>query len=246
MKKRVLVLLLLLVCLAACYHGPRDPWPIDETHDYFRVPTGGKLGEVLVMVEFDPEAEVDRFFIADCYYNYMPLYERYEDIQEMEAEAWSMYHSSDVMDVNFDGYMDFCYQYSRGTGGSYSSVERDFYHYWVWDENEGQFVAVPSLSSVAPNEFDSQTETVRSYYNGCFGESEDIQRWEDGALVTVRSIQWNVWPDKVRARLVVNDRVDGKMVEVFALETTADKLEEERVKWYDLNYHDLTYHGEDD
>lgn len=240
MKKRVLVLLLLLVCLAACRHGPKEPWPIDETCDYFRVPTGGKWGKVLVTVEFDPEAELDRFFVfvGEDWHG--------ELIQEMEAEAWSMYHSSDVMDVNFDGYMDFCYQYSRGTGGSHSSVERDFYHYWVWDEDESQFVEVPSLSWVAPNEFDPQTETVRSYYNGCFGESENIQQWEDGALVTVRSIQWNVWPDKEHARLVVNDRVNGKMAEVFTLETTADKLEEERVKWYDLNYHDLDYHGEGD
>ena len=90
---------------------PKELWgfPVDDTHDAFEVPTGGKLGTVLVTVEQEED---------HCHLNFS-VWKRdglMAPIQTMRAE--SERHWAILEDVNFDGYMDFMYISSLGAANA--------------------------------------------------------------------------------------------------------------------------------
>lgn len=264
MRKILLPALLLTLLLAGCDHTPepsptptptptleatstptptptpepteevKELWgfPIDETHDAFEVPTGGKLGTVLVTVEVGKplyDGTLNTFSVWSTDDLTTP-------IQQMEAEAYQVFHGHDVVDANFDGYTDFSYIYSWGTGG-------EFRHYYLWNETAGQFVSVPELTEYGHVGFDAETETVVGYVKSGFAGLdgwEDILRWENGSLVCCRRINRNPClnaDDTITVEITVSDHINGELTEVFFVKSNEVDCWDEIMKWEDLNYH---------
>ena len=137
MRKRVFALLLCFTLpLSACGQGREgtpepeptseevtELWgfPIDDTHDAFEVPTGGKLGTVLVTVEL---VEVEGTFFEEQHFSVWTASDLINPLQSMTAEDVTCFKWKDVRNANFDGYMDFGYMYAMGNQPAY-------YHYWI-------------------------------------------------------------------------------------------------------------------
>lgn len=206
-------------------------FPIDDTHDAFEVSTWGKLGTVLVTVEIENEAAEELHFSVWTEDNLTSPF------QTMEAAKGNAFcNGSFVTDANFDGYHDFGYVYARDDGTSYL-------HYWMWDEEKGQFVPEPTLDEIPWPFFDKETETIYNQVRtSMWSRISSFYRWEDGKPICVREIEW-CYPDWGKGQdLAVRDRVDGELVEVYR-KTFAPPEEEdmsinvEAGKWQDLNYH---------
>lgn len=215
---------------------PTELWgfPIDDTHDAFEVDTKGKLGTVLVTVEKegDTESEFGDFLFAFSVWDTDNLT---APIQTMTAESWGSFHQHDVVDANFDGYMDFCYLRSWGTGGLF------FYH-WIWDEEKGLFTAVPELTEYGDVVLDAETETVIAHVKCGFAGLDawdDIYVWKNGSPVCVRKIQWSprLEEDTIAVKITVSDRINGELTEVFSAQSNENDFWDEAKPWYDLSYH---------
>lgn len=216
---------------------PKELWgfPIDDTHDAFEVDTGGKLGTVLVTVE---QEQSDNLELGDLLLVFSVWHadELTTPIQTMTAESWGSLHGHEVLDINFDGYMDLSYVRSWGTGGV-------FCYHWRWDENAGQFVAVPELTEYGSVVFDPETKTVLAHVKaGSAGLDawDDIYLWENETPVCVRRIKW--FPhfeadDSIVVTGTVSDRVNGNLAEVFSTQSTEDDFWDELEPWYNLGYH---------
>lgn len=210
-------------------------FPIDDTHDAFEVDTNGKLGTVLVTVEIENEdAEEFQFSV-------WTQDDLNKPIQTMLAERCGNFHWHDVMDANFDGYMDFGYQYALG-------VQVGLWHLWLWDETQCQFVEEPEFANIPSPQIDEQTQIIEGWSrSSAAGDGVDtFHRWENGKLVCVRRITaFSPWGEATT--LTVEERVNGKLQKVydkeFPWEDVKDETEgmiswmQERTKWYDLNYH---------
>ena len=132
MRKRVFALLLCFTLpLSACGQGREgtpepeptseevtELWgfPIDDTHDAFEVPTGGKLGTVLVTVEL---VEVEGTFFEEQHFSVWTASDLINPLQSMTAEDVTYFKWKDVRNANFDGYMDFGYMYAMGNQPAY-------------------------------------------------------------------------------------------------------------------------------
>ena len=209
-------------------------FPIDDTHDAFEVPTGGKLGTVLVTVEIENEdAEEFQFSVWAADNLEQP-------IQTMTAERFSTFHWHNTVDANFDGYMDFGYMYAMGNQPAY-------YHYWIWDEEQGLFVAEPEFDQISWPQFDEKTGVISGWNrNSCCSGIETYHCWKDGKLVCVRRIELHS-PEHnedgtFNQLATVEDQIGGEMVEVFREYCTNEEDSgtypfEEVWKWEDLNYH---------
>ncbi len=211
------------------YHADPYGFPIDATHDAFEVPTGGKLGTVLVTVEIeDDDAEEYLFSVWTKDDLDTPL-------QTMTAESWGLFHWSDVTDANFDGYMDFGYMYAMGNQPCY-------WHYWIWDEDAGQFVAEPEFDQISCPEFDAQTGIISGYsrdgFAGAAGTTT-FHQWIDGKLVCIRRIRTDPYGGDTlnEIRLTVEEPIDGVLTEIYRHETDVGTAFDEVRKWEDLDYH---------
>ena len=91
-------------------------FPIDDTHDAFEVPTGGKLGTVLVTVEL---VEVEGTFFEEQHFSVWTASDLINPLQSMTAEDVTCFKWKDVRNANFDGYMDFGYMYAMGNQPAY-------------------------------------------------------------------------------------------------------------------------------
>lgn len=212
---------------------PEELWgfPIDDTHDAFEVPTGGKLGTVLVTVEVGPAQ-------YDGTRNTFSVWSKDDlttPVQQMEAEVYGVFHWSDVTDANFDGYMDFGYMYAMGNQPMY-------YHYWIWNEDEGQFVQESEFDQISMPDFDPETGIISGYArNGFAGAAgtTTFHRWIDGKLTCIRRIEtWPYGGDTLNEiRLTVEEPVDGVLTVVYQHETDIGTAFEEVEKWSDLSYH---------
>lgn len=216
-------------------------FPIDDTHDFFTVPTGGKLGTLLVTVEAgekDPESM--EYPLTLSVWNTDDLT---RPIQEIPSETFNAFHNPHIVDANFDGFMDFGYLYAMGNQPCYS-------HYWIWDEKQGLFVAEPELGQISCPVFDPETGIIDGWArSSAAGDGvATFHRWEDGKLVCVRRVTSKASPGA--ATLLVEDREDGALKEVFYQEypwkEIAGEIEgmepwqQARMKWEDLNYHGET------
>lgn len=207
--------------------------PVDEDHDAFLVDTGGRMGTLLVTVEREEGAgqewaDLLQFSVWDPAHMDTP-------IQRMEMET-NVFHRSRIVDANFDGYMDFGYMYAMGNQPCYS-------HFWLWDENQEQFVEEPLLAEISCPEFDQETGIIDGYardgFAGLAGR-QTFHRWIDGALICIRKVQ--TYPEDGSAEhftLTVEETVNGTLTEVFRKTTDAGNILDEALKW-----HDLAYHGE--
>ena len=213
--------------------------PIDDTHDFFTVPTGGRLGTVVVTVEVGPakyDGTLNKFSVWSKDDLTTP-------IQTMEAEAYQVLHWSDIVDANFDGYMDFGYMYAMGNQPCY-------WHYWIWNEEQGQFVAEPEFDQISCPQFNPETGIIDGWarYSAAGDGLATFHRWEDGKLVCVRRITANALMEEA-ATLLVEDREDGELKEVFyreyPWEEIAGEIEGMETWWQDrMKWEDLSYHGE--
>ena len=206
---------------------------IDDTHDAFLVDTGGRLGTLLVRVE---RGEWTEFAFQECFSVWNPA-DMSKPLQTMESEA-TVFHWSEVVDANFDGYQDFGYMYSMGNQPTY-------WDYWIWNEETGQFVLEPELGSISSPVFDAETEEIRGWARESAASDgvDTIHKWVDGELVCVRRIEvYKIEGWGGPFALVVKDRVDGELTEVFRTEfpTGSDGYFDERSKWEDLDYHGET------
>lgn len=205
---------------------PEVVWPLrDDTHDCFTVPTGGKLGTVLVTVEIGEE---------EFYFSVWTADNLEEPIQTMTVEGPERLRSYRLVDANFDGYMDFCYDYAL-------TVVNSIYEIWVWDEEQGQFVGTGQL--VGGLAVDEETQTISSYIRGGWAGalgSDTFYRWKNNHLVCIRRVS-TVPPEEGNDSviLVVEDWTDGELTEVFRKEypLSGGGAFQEAEKWKDLSYH---------
>lgn len=213
-------------------------FPVDDTHDAFEVDTKGRLGTVLVTVEVGPAQ-------YDGTRNTFSVWSKDDlttPVQQMEAEAYGVFHWSDVTDANFDGYMDFGYMYAMGNQPMY-------YHYWIWNEEKQQFVQEPEFDQISMPDFDPETGIISGWARSS-AASDGVQtyhKWENGKLVCVRRITTDYWPN--RGTVLVEDRVDGELKQVFYQEFLWDEneplTEEKTADWFEAasKWYDLAYHG---
>lgn len=207
-------------------------FPIDDTHDAFEVPTGGKLGTVLVTVELGEEGE-HQFSVWTKDGLATPL-------QTMTAEGTRVATRYDVVDANFDGYMDFGYV-------RLATPNTMYFHYWLWDEEQKQFVIESQLEEVPEPQFDKNRKTVFGRTSTWNYSNASIYQWQGTELVCARKITVSrLWDEKgtglnqyewtVQA-LVGNELAEIHRETVAVSENnffTVDNIED---KWYDLDYH---------
>ena len=255
MNKKIVPLILLCILLCSCQteekapagsSPPPEPAPktaqelleeqiIDDTHDAFLVDTGGRMGALLVTAELGTKR--GEFETAMSLSVWDPA-DMSGPLQTMETKT-AAFHWSEVVDANFDGYQDFGYMYSMGNQPTY-------WNYWIWNEEAGQFVPEPELGTISSPVFDAETEEIRGWARESTASDgvSTIHKWVDGELVCVRRIEvykTDGWGGPFA--LVVEDRVDGELTEVFRTQFPAGSEEyfDERAKWEHLDYH-----GEED
>ena len=204
---------------------------IDDTHDAFLVSTRGKLGTLLVTAELAEENK-DEFGNRDITFSVWNPVEMEQPIQTFSEEfmmgvAPEFHH---VVDANFDGFQDFGYLFHAGN-------QPNYWHYWLWDEEQSQFIYYAPLGSVSSPGFDADRQIVTGWARSwAAGGTHSFYCWMDGELVLVREI--NIDFTKM---IVVKDLINGQMVEVYR-EEWEEKDEGDVLdilyKWYDLDYHD--------
>lgn len=205
-------------------------WPRrDEDHDFFYVPTGGELGTVLVTVE---RRVVVPDELSRCTFSVWDGKDLARPIQTFEENG--LLCGSELLDANFDGYMDFTYSYYRGASNA-------TYGLYLWDETEKRFVESGGFfgCGLSPDE---KTQTVFNYsHSSAASGTQAIHRWEDGKLVCVRTVEVDVSLDWDSQELIVRDWIGEEAVEVyrktFDISPNDSPIYDEAVKWHDLNYH---------
>ena len=221
MRKRVFALLLCFTLpRSACGQGREgtpepeptseevtELWgfPIDDTHDAFEVPTGGKLGTVLVTVEL---VEVEGTFFEEQHFSVWTASDLINPLQSMTAEDVTCFKWKDVRNANFDGYMDFGYMYAMGNQPAY-------YHYWIWDEGQGLFVAEPEFDQISWPQFDEETGVISGWArSSCCSGTETYHCWENDKLVCFRKVEYTYPDENFHQEKVVYERINGELVEV--------------------------------
>ena len=221
MRKRLFALLLCFTLpLSACGQGREgtpepeptseevtELWgfPIDDTHDAFEVPTGGKLGTVLVTVEL---VEVEGTFFEEQHFSVWTASDLINPLQSMTAEDVTCFKWKDVRNANFDGYMDFGYMYAMGNQPAY-------YHYWIWDEGQGLFVAEPEFDQISWPQFDEETGVISGWArSSCCSGTETYHCWENDKLVCFRKVEYTYPDENFHQEKVVYERINGELVEV--------------------------------
>lgn len=185
-------------------------FPIDETHDAFEVPTGGKLGTVLVTVELTEERDdEDRTLFHFSVWSKDDLT---TPIQKIKAYLYNVLFlkSSEVVDANFDGYMDFTYQWILTAKSGMARL-------WLWDEETRQFVEEPEYANIPNPRVDQETQTISGVvsYSGAGDGEETFYRWEDGHLVCFRKEEIVAYCDENwKWEKVIYERVDGELTEI--------------------------------
>lgn len=181
---------------------PEVAWPVqDDTHDFFTVPTGGKLGTLLVTVEQQGEETADGLY--RCTFSVWDPAGLTEPVQAFEVDATLPLSWHDLIDANFDGHMDFCYAY-------YSGAANATFGLYLWDEELGQFALTETFFGMGLWA-DEEAQTLETWSRLSAGmTSQEKYRWENGKLVHFQS----TYPDEEWKEYVTYELVDGEMVEV--------------------------------
>jgi len=224
----------LLLCACQTGKSPQqllEQQTIDDAHDAFLVDTGGELGTLLLTVESeeleDPEQGLLLHFLV-----WNPAH--------MDAPIQTFTKDSDcfgwqeVMDANFDGYMDFGYTFSMSNMPYYD-------HLWIWDEANRQFVNVPEFDEISVPELIEETETIYGYNRSSAGGTglHTFHQWVDGCLTCMRQIEieWSISHKAVC--MSIQDWDGTEMVEIYHEDFPRDSygwLDAQKV-WYNLDYH---------
>lgn len=159
--------------------------PIDGSHDAFLVDTGGKLGTLLVTAE---KGEQDKSTEFGDYRTTLSVWNPQDMDKPVQTTAVLVediaFGHHEVVDANFDGYMDFSVLHNRGNGAGY-------WYLWAWDEEAGQFVEVPEYREISFPRCNPETGVIDGWArnNGGGDGVTTFHRWEDGKLVCVRRIE---------------------------------------------------------
>ncbi len=138
-----------------------------------------------------------------------------------------------MVDANFDGYMDFSWICHSGN-------QPRFYYLWLWDEKQGKFVEEPAYNEISSPVVDAKKKIISGWSRNSAATdgTTTFHKWIDGELLCVRNIF--VWReiDANNYIMTVEDRIGGEMVEVYREEFELDgDFIAEREKWMDLDYH---------
>ena len=218
--------------------------PIDDTHDAFLVPTGGTLGTLLVTAE---KGEQDRDTELGGYRTTLSVWnprDMEEPIQTMAVLVEDVaFGRHEVVDANFDEYMDFSCMYFMGN-------QPNYWYLWIWDEETGQFVEAPEYQEISGPRCNPETEIIDGFArnSGAGDGVTTFHRWEDGELVCIRRIEtwWEatdmVIPETEGTVFIygirVEDRIDGELTQVYYKEfPPGEDFFDEQAKWERLDYH---------
>ncbi len=216
--------------------------PIDDNHDAFLVSTGGKLGTLLVTAELAEENK-DEFGTRNITFSVWNPMEMKQPIQTFSEEvmmgvALEFHH---ITDANFDGFLDFGYLFHAG-------IQPNYWHYWLWDEEQGQFKYCAPLIEISQPRFDPERQVITGWArsSGAGDGITTFHRWEDGELVCVRRVKsYSSW--EAPATVSVKDRIDGELQQVYYEEFPwSDEEPEGKEAWRQAHHIwcDLDYHGE--
>lgn len=218
--------------------------PIDDTHDAFLVDTGGKLGTLLVTAEKGKQ-DLESWFLG--YETTLSVWnprDMGEPVQTMAVLVEDVaFGHHEIVDANFDGYMDFSCMYFIGN-------QPNYWYLWIWDEEAGQFVEVPEYQEISGPRCNPETEIIDGFArnSGAGDGVTTFHRWEDGKLVCVRRIKLWWEPEEeilteeeitvFPMHITVEDRIGGELTLVYSevLAPDVDYLSE-RAKWENLDYH---------
>ncbi len=207
---------------------------IDDTHDAFLVDTGGKLGILLVTAELDEKTstEVCRATIQFTVWN---PYSMDEPLQTLTADT-NIFLDWNIIDANFDEYMDFTCTYLRGNQPYYE-------HLWIWNEEHGLFEEVPEYDKISVPTLDEETETIYGFNrSSATGTGEHtFHQWIEGNLLCVRKIEIYSIDQSGTVRMSIQDFVDDELVEIYH-----EDFPPQSYGWHDAQmvWHNLDYHGE--
>lgn len=178
-------------------------FPIDDTHNAFEVPTGGRLGTVLVTVE-QGEDELDGLY--NCTFSVWDANDLTTPIQTFERMGLVRWHEQ--MDANFDGHMDFYYIY-------YNAVANAAFGLYCWDEEQGRFVCAREAWGYG-FEVDEEAKVLSNYVHYTMDSfAEEMYRWEDGELVCFRKEECELLNDDLQStECVTYELIDGEWQEV--------------------------------
>jgi len=231
----------LLLCACQTAKSPQqllDEQVIDDTHDAFLVDTGGEFGTLLITVESE-EFEPPEHGLLLHFSVWNPA--RMDTPIQTFTKDSDCFGWQEVMDANFDGYMDFSYLFYLGNQPSYC-------HYWLWDEEQAQFIYCAPLAEISQAEFDAERKVVTGWArsSGAGDGVTTFHRWENGEPVCVRRItSYCSWEES--ATVLVEDRINGRLQQVYLEEFPWSTGEiEGREAWRQAQYiwSDLDYHGE--
>lgn len=208
---------------------------IDDKHDAFLVDTGGKLGELLVTAELMEDDDDDSFFV-DIMFSVWNTADMKQPIQTFSKNfvmgVAPEYHN--VVDANFDGFCDFGYLFDRGN-------QPNYWHYWLWDEEEEQFKYYEPLGEISAPSFDAECHIVTGWVRSSAASGiYTIYRWIDKELTLMRRIEMHYPNFDTNVQLAtVEDLIDGQMVEVHRKEWNLTEVDgyQLEMEWFDLDYH---------
>ena len=209
---------------------------IDDTHDAFLVDTQGKLGTLLVTAELAMESKSE-FGTRDITFTVWNPAEMEQPIQTFTEEFMMgvapEFH--DVVDANFDSFQDFGYLFHAGN-------QPNYWRYWLWNENQAQFMYYAPLIEVSQPVFDAECQIVKGWARSSAASgTHSFYCWMDGELVLVREIDLDF-----TKMIVVKDLLDGQMAEVYReewVEKDEDDVLDVLHKWNNLDYHGESMEG---
>lgn len=182
-------------------------FPIDETHDAFEVPTGGKLGTVLVTVERGEENTESEY---GGYHHTFSVWDKSDlttPIQTFEETEWE-FGDSELMDASFDGYTDFLYCWNT------MSMNWPFSLY-IWDEEQGRFIFETTFLGRGVS-IDKETQTIAcSVHYTNYSGADEIYHWENGELICFRREEYELLDNDLQlTEYVTYELIDGEWQEI--------------------------------
>lgn len=182
-------------------------FPIDDTHDAFEVPTGGRLGTVLVTVEAGEEVPGG---LCHCVFSVWDTADLTTPLQTFEGlqTVWEdrLYCVVFPQDVNFDGYEDLCYTYSGNAEDSALGL-------YLWDEPQARYVFAKEFPCDGALRLNEEEQTVE-YGNSASGMLETC-RWENGELVCFRKSKSTLVDEEMQSyETVTYELIDGQWQEI--------------------------------
>lgn len=211
----------------------------EDLKESFTIDIGDGKHSFKVVMEARPfeAGEEAEFFDSTLNISIYDINDLSSPVQVIEEQTFdSLFKDYEIVDANFDGYMDFCYVYNRGNANYYCK-------FWIWDPESKSFTESPDLGEVSMPQFNNDLKVVKGYWRSSAASNETrYYKYIDGKLTCVRYLEMGDPDSEGMQTLRVEDYVDGKSVEVFrekALLTTdyEGEVYDRFFLWLDINYH---------